>query len=106
MTAQRTAACACTLPARRIFSTTGFTCQCFIIFCAAGMCTLLLVSPDHGSAAAATAEAAAVAEEPAAVAGSAVMGATAAAATAMALEAGVTVAAASLTSSTRNFFFK
>ncbi len=80
--------------------------QSFIIFCAAGVRTLPLVSTDHGSAAAGTAKVTAVAEEPAAAAGSAAMGATAAAATAMALEAGATVVAASLALSTRNFFFK
>jgi hypothetical protein len=79
-------------------------CQYFIIFCAAGVRTLPLVSTDHGSAAVMTTKAAAVAEEPAAVAGSAAAVATAAAATAMATEVGTMVVVASFTSSIRNFF--
>ncbi len=89
----------------------GFTCWCFIIFCAAGVHTLPLVSTNHGSAAATAAKAAAVVEEAAAAAGSAAAVTTAVAAvTAMATEAGATAAAAaaaaSSTWSTCNFFFK
>ncbi len=107
-TARRTAAYACTFPAQRIFSTTGFTRQCFILFCAAGMCTLPSVSTDHGSAAVVPAEAAAavaVAEEAVDAAGSAAMAAMAAAGAA-AKEAGamVAAAAASSISNTPNFF--
>jgi hypothetical protein len=107
VTARRTAVCTCMLPARRILSTTGFMPGCFIIFHAAGVRTLLSLSTDHGSAAAAPAKAAAVAaEKAAATAGSAAAAAMAAGA-AMATEAGAmtAAAAASSTLSTHNFFF-